>query len=140
MSNQQIVNYKSSFEIENEKPKIKLGFKFKDYFETIEIYLTLVPELYKHLNNIPFNLTKEDQELGIIFLKDYNILEFLNQFLEIVNDYDFKKYINDHLKNKIELELNNFFELYKTTIINNKFTVEGEIKRMKEIAFLTKSC
>ena len=138
MSNKQIVHYKSNFEIEEEKPRIKLGFQFQDYFETIEIYLTLVPEIYKNINNIPFELKKENKNLGVIYLEDFNVSEFLKQFLDFVDDYDFKKYVIEHLSKKIEYELNNFFELYRKTIINNKHTVEGEIKRMKELTFLTR--
>lgn len=139
MSNQQIVNYKSSFEIDGGRPKIKLGFQFKDFFETVEIYLILIPELYKQMNNIPFELVKDDKNLGVIFLKDYNTQEFINEFLNCVDDYDFKKYFLENLENKVNSELNNFFKLYKTTILNNKFTIEGEINRMKEIAFSNRS-
>lgn len=135
MSNIQKINYKSNFEIEDEKPRIKLGFQFQDFFETIEIYLTLVPELYKKMNSIPFELIKDDKNLGIIFLQDYNSIGFVNQFLDFIDDYDFKKYFIENLQEKVIFELNNFFEFYKQTILNNKFTIEGEIKRMKEIAF-----
>jgi hypothetical protein len=31
---QQEVKYKVYYEIDNEKPHIEIGFKFKDYFET----------------------------------------------------------------------------------------------------------
>jgi hypothetical protein len=130
---QQEVKYKVYYEIENEKPHIEIGFKFKDYFETNNYYL-VSESVSKSIDDLTFEVIKDDKEIGKIRLKDFQTEEFLNDFSNLTKDHDFKKIMISEHQEKVKKDLNSFFEYYKKSILDNKFTLEGEIKRMKLVA------
>lgn len=130
----QQVKYKSYYELDFEKPHIELGFRFNDYFETNDYYLISESKKYKSIDSINFELIKDNKVIGNIVLENLNIDDFINKFSDMTSDHDFKKIIISEHKNKITKDMSDFFELYKTSILNNKFTLEGEIKRMKAVA------
>jgi hypothetical protein len=130
---QQEVKYKVYYEIENEKPHIEIGFKFKDYFETNNYYL-VSESVSKSIDDLIFEVIKDDKEIGKIRLKDFQTEEFLNDFSNLTKDHDFKKIMISEHQEKVKKDLNSFFEYYKKSILDNKFTLEGEIKRMKSVA------
>jgi hypothetical protein len=130
---QQEVKYKVYYEIENEKPHIEIGFKFKDYFETNNYYL-VSESVSKSIDDLIFEVIKDDKEIGKIKLKDFQTEEFLNDFSNLTKDHDFKKIMISEHQEKVKKDLSSFFEYYKKSILDNKFTLEGEIKRMKSVA------
>lgn len=130
----QEVKYKSYFEIDNEKPHIELGFRFKDYFETNSYYLISEKENYKSLEDLNFTILKEDREIGEIKLKNFDIDNFINNFLTLTEDYDFNRIVKTNHSKSIQKDLNGFFGKFKETILENKFTLEGEVLRMKKVA------
>lgn len=130
---QQEVKYKVYYEIDNEKPHIEIGFKFKDYFETNNYYL-VSESSSKSIDDLVFEVIKDNKEIGLIRLKDFKTEEFLNEFSNLTKDHDFKKIMISEHKEKVKKDLNNFFEYYKKSILENKFTLEGEIKRMRKVA------
>lgn len=130
----QDLKYKSYFEIEDERPHIELGFKFKDYFETSCYYLISEKNQYKSLEELKFTLIKENKEIGELKLKNYDIENFINNFLKLTEDYDFNKIVNKNYKADIKKDLNSFFDQFKESILENKLTLEGEIRRMRKVA------
>jgi hypothetical protein len=130
----QNIKYKSYYEIDNEKPHIELGFKFKDYFETCNYYLISESATFKSVENIKFQILKNDNELGEIFLENLDVDQFLEKFSNITSDHDFKKMMISEHKSNVKKDLISFFEKYRKTILENKFTLEGEILRMRKVA------
>jgi hypothetical protein len=130
---QQEVKYKVYYEIDNERPHIEIGFKFKDYFETNNYYL-VSETASKSIEDLIFEVIKDDKEIGKIRLKDFQTEEFLNDFSNLTKDHDFKKIMISEHQEKVKKDLNSFFDYYKKSILENKFTLEGEIKRMKSVA------
>lgn len=130
----QDVEYQILCEIEDEKPYAQLGFRFRDYFETNDY--CIVSETYKFGSheNIPFNVFKDDEKIGRVCLQEGNVPKMVDDFLSILEDHDFKKiFISEHRKS-VETDLTNFFKHFRKSILENKFTLEGEIKRMKAVA------
>ncbi len=132
---QQNVKYKAILEIEDEKPVVQLGFKFYDYFETVEYYLILDTENYSSIENVPFKIQdKNDHIIGKISLIDFDVKTFLNDFFNKIKDFDFKKLTIALHKDQVERDLTNFLDTYKGVIAESRYTLEGELKRMKVMA------
>lgn len=130
----QEVKYKSYYEIDDEKPHIELGFRFNDYFEKNSYYLIAESSKFKNIDSLNFEILKDEKKIGEIELKNQNVEVFLENFLNITLDHDFKKIIISEHKINIEKELKSFFQNYKNTILENKFTLEGEVLRMRKVA------
>lgn len=130
----QNIKYKAYYEIDDEKPHIELGFKFKDYFETCNYYLVSESSSFKSIDNIKFQILKNENEMGEISLENLDVDQFLDKFSSLTSDHDFKKIMISEHKNNVKKDLISFFEKYKKTILENKFTLEGEIKRMRKVA------
>jgi hypothetical protein len=130
----QNIKYRSYYEIDSEKPHIELGFKFKDYFETCNYYLISESNNFKSVDNIKFQILKNEDELGEIILENLDVDQFLEKFSNITSDHDFKKMMISEHKNHVKKDLLSFFEKYRKTILENKFTLEGEILRMRKVA------
>ena len=130
----QQVKYKSYYEIDNEKPHIELGFRFKDYFETNDYYIVSESRNYKSNESLTFQILKDDKKIGELELENLNFDSFLENFINLTNDHDFKKIvISEHLSN-IKKDLVSFFDRFQKTILENKFTLEGEMLRMRKVA------
>lgn len=130
----QNIKYKAYYEIDGEKPHIEIGFKFNDYFETNNYYLVSETKKYSSLDKIKFEIIKDEKEIGEIYLENLDFDCFLDKFSNITSDHDFKKIMISEHKNQVKKDLINFFDYYKKSILDNKFTLEGEIKRMKAVA------
>lgn len=131
---QQEVKYKSYYEIDGEKPHIELGFKFKDYFETNCYYIVSESNKNNSIDSLKFEVLKDEKKIGEIKLENFDVNDFVEKFSNFTNDHDFKKIVISEHKSRVESDILNFFELYKKTILDNKLTLEGEIKRMKAVA------
>lgn len=130
----QNIKYKAYYEIDGEKPHIEIGFKFNDYFETNNYYLVSETKKYSSLDKIKFEIIKDEKEIGEIYLENLDFDCFLDKFSNITSDHDFKKIMISEHKNQVKKDLIKFFDYYKKSILDNKFTLEGEIKRMKAVA------
>lgn len=130
----QNIKYKSYYEIDNEKPHIEIGFKFNDYFETNSYYLISESNQYNSIDKINFCILKDEEELGEIQLENLDVDTFLEKFSNITHDHDFKKIMISEHKNNVKKDLLKFFDYYRKSILENKFTLEGEIIRMRKVA------
>ena len=70
---QQEVKYEILCEIEDEKPQIQIGFKFKDYFETNTYYLISESAGYPATSNIAFDVVKDGEEIGRVYMKEIDV-------------------------------------------------------------------
>lgn len=130
----QSVEYQLFCEIEKEKPHLQIGFRFKDYFETNDYCLVSENSTYGSYDNIAFNVFKDDEKIGRIYLKEGEISKMIDDFVALTKDHDFNRiFLTEHRKNAEE-DVKNFFSHFRKTILENKFTLEGEMKRMKAVA------
>lgn len=130
----QEVKYKSYYEMDSEKPHIELGFRFKDYFETNDYYLISESKKYKNNQKLIFEILKDDKFIGELCLEDLDVDTFLENFMTLTKDHDFKKIVTREHKSNVKKELLNFFKNFQETILENKFTLEGEMLRMRKVA------
>lgn len=130
----QEVKYEILCEIEEEKAQIQIGFRFEDYFETNTYYLISETTGYPCTRNMIFEIVKDGKEIGKVRLVENNVRKMLNDFYSATNDHDLKKIIQQRHEDSVEMDLTNFFENYKKTIVENKNTLTGELKRMRSVA------
>lgn len=130
----QEVKYKSYYEIDNEKPHIELGFRFKDYFETNDYYLISESKNYKNNQCLRFEVIKDNKKIGTVNLENLDVDLFLENFMNLTNDHDLQKMILSEYASIVKKDILNFFDNFRKTILENKFTFEGEISRMRKVA------
>lgn len=130
----QEVKYKSYYEIDNEKPHIELGFRFKDYFETNDYYLISESKNYKNNQYLRFEVIKDNKKIGTVNLENLDVDLFLENFMNLTNDHDLQKMILSEYASIVKKDILNFFDNFRKTILENKFTFEGEISRMRKVA------
>lgn len=130
----QSVEYQLFCEIEKEKPHLQIGFRFNDYFETNDY--CLVSESYKYgsYDNMAFEVFKDDCKIGKVYLNEGNVSKMIDDFMQLTKDHDFNKIFLSEHKVNAEQDVKNFFSHFRKTIVENKFTLDGEIKRMKAVA------
>lgn len=131
---QQEVKYQILCEIEAEKPQIQIGFKFKDYFETNTYYLISESQGYPATSNMAFDIVKDGEEIGRVYLKDNDVKRMLEEFLNETRDHDFKKIVTSKYERTVEQDVWNFFEHYKKSVVESRNSLTGELKRMRSVA------
>lgn len=131
---QQEVKYKILCEIEGEKPQIQIGFKFKDYFETNTYYLISESAGYPATSNMAFDIVKDGEEIGRVYLKENNIKGMLDDFIAKTNDFDLGRLILSKHESTIKQDVLNFFEHYRKSIVESRNSLTGELKRMRSVA------
>jgi hypothetical protein len=130
----QDVKYEILCEIEGENPHIQIGFRFKDYFETNTYYLISESAGYPAHSNMAFDIVKDGKEIGKVYLKENDVRKLLNDFLAETKDHDFKKIVLSKYERTVEQDVFNFFEHYRKSVIENKNSLSGELKRMRSVA------
>ena len=131
------IDYRIRAEIHGQKPDIQLEVKFKDDF-TNDHYILKTLANDENINDIPFVVFKNEEEFNRINLKEKNVNLFLNNFLDLTEDFDFKKEFEKKLFDQIEKELGNFFQFFEDAIILKGLTLEGEKNRMKKLSGIIK--
>jgi hypothetical protein len=130
----QEVRYEILCEIEDEKAQVQIGFRFEDYFETNTYYLVSETAGYPCTSNMVFDVVKDGREIGKVRLVENDVRRMLKEFYSTTQDHDLKKIIQQRHESSVEMDLVNFFENYKKTIVENKNTLTGELKRMRSVA------
>lgn len=130
----QEVKYEILCEIENEEAQIQIGFRFEDYFETNTYYLVSESLGYPRTNNMAFDVVKDGLEIGKVYLNENDVKKMIGDFLEMANDHDLKNIVMAKHQKSVEEDIFNFFENYRKTVIENKNSLTGELKRMRSVA------
>lgn len=130
----QNVEYQLFCEIEKERPHLQIGFRFMDYFETNDYCLVSEDYKYGSYDNIAFNVFKDDEKIGRVYLKEGDVSGLIDDFMTLTKDHDFNKIFLAEHRTNAEQDVNNFFSHFRKTIVENKFTLEGEMKRMRAVA------
>ena len=131
---QQEVKYEILCEIEGEKPRIQIGFKFKDYFETNTYYLISESAGYPATSNMAFDVVKDGQEIGRVYMKENDVKKMLDDFLAKTDDHDFRKLVTSKYERTVEQDMFNFFEHYRKSVVDSRNSLTGELKRMRSVA------
>lgn len=134
----QELKHKLKFEVINHKPKITLGIRFNDLF-TQDTYV-LVSENTKYFdkNKIPFSIFINNEKIKSVFLNNFDGVSFINESFNDINDYDFKEFLTEKIKNEISLEIKNNIEYFEKQVILNEISIDGELLRMKELSGISK--
>ncbi len=129
--------YKLLTEIKDDFPFIKIGVKFRDYF-TEDTYMLVSGGKTKNLKHIPFALYKNNEPIKECAMINCNIDKLLNDAFRDIEDHDLKKLFFTLHKDRITKEVLDFIEEYEKVVLMNEITLEGELRRMKEMAGIKK--
>jgi hypothetical protein len=133
------IEHKVQAQVKSEAPEILFEVIYQDDFTNDHYVLKSLNENTHNSNSIKFNVSKNGKELTSIEMKERNVENFLNEFMDATKDADF----NDEFKSKIynisERQIKDFFEFFDKSIVLKGLTLEGEINRMKRMAGIIKS-
>jgi len=122
------IKYTVKHEVIDNKPVLDIDILYKDEFE----------ENASGINEIPFNVIKNNKNLGKITLKSEDIQSMFEDFFTMVGDYDFQIEFFDKKFKEVKREIDSFLNGFNKDVIDNELTLEGEIKRMRAMAGLLK--
>ena len=133
----QKIQHRILTEIRNDFPYLKIGIRFNDYF-TMDTYVFESSNYKNNLNRIPFSVYKNNELIKVCALIYRNADQFFNKIFEDINDHDLKKIFYSQHKERITQEVQGFMDFYDNLVLVKEITIEGELRRMKEMAGITK--
>lgn len=120
--------------IENHFPEFDITFVFENEFFSDTYLIESDVKSSNVFKNVKYNIYKNDNFLGEIFLENYNMEEFMVKLLESIDDYDFKKLYNKNIKTTLLENYKNFYQNFETKIIKKPATFLGEVYKMRKAA------
>ena len=132
----QDIQHRILTEIRNDFPYLKIGVRFNDYF-TQDTYVFESSNHKNNLNCIPFSIYKNNELIKECNLINRNVDEFFDHIFESINDHDLKKIFYTKHKENLIKEVQGFMEFYDKLVLVNEVTIEGELRRMKQMAGIT---
>lgn len=132
------IDYRIKAQITGEEPDIQLEVIFKDDFSNDHYTLKSTEGKDSNINNIPFIILKNGEQIDQISLVNKDSKKFLEEFMALTEDDDFSKAFQSELYDNSLKELNNFFDFYEDAVVLKGITLEGEKRKMKRIAGLIK--
>jgi hypothetical protein len=120
--------------IENHFPEFDITFVFENEFFNDTYLIESDANSSNVFKNVKYNVYKNDNFLGAIFLENYNMEEFMGKFLEIIDDYDFKRLYDKNIKNTLLENYNKFYQNFESKIIKKPATFLGEVYKMRKAA------
>jgi len=130
----QSLDHKVVAEINDDKPVVKIGVRFKDIFSEEKYYLSTDYSKTDYSEKaVSFTLFKENEVIGRFVMKNNDASTLLSEAFNTVQDLDFSKHFSKN-KSIIAEEVEHFFKYYNDLVLSTYATVEGEKKRMCEIA------
>lgn len=135
---QKQVTYKVYAQIINDLPNISIIINYRDDFTDDRYILKSEATVEKGSKEIVFNITKNGRDLGYITLLEGDFESFCQDFFKKIKDIDFKNEFYKNTISKIGQEVSDFLKYYNEAIVLNGVTLECEMKRMKNIAGISK--
>ena len=132
------IEHRVQAQIKSEAPEILFEVMYKDDFTNDHYILKgsgLTSEGSKSMN---FNVSKNGKELNSLEMKDRNVEDFLNEFLNTTKDADFNSEFKSKIYEQSTKEIKDFFEFFDNSIILKSITLEGERKRMQKLSGIIK--
>ena len=133
-----LIEHSVNGQIKSESPEICLEVMYQDDFSNDHYVLRGLSE-NKDSKLLKFEVTKNGQELASLEMKERNVGQFLNEFLNYTEDADFNEEFKSKIYTTSEKQITDFFEFYDSSIVLKGLNLEGEIKRMKKMAGILKS-
>lgn len=132
------IDHSVKAQIKSESPEICFEVIYQDDFTNDHYVLNNLNENSKNPNSIKFNISKNEKNLTSIEMKDRNVENFLNEFMNITKDADFINEFKSKIYKISKKQISDFFEFYDNSIVLKGLTLEGEIGRMKRMAGIIK--
>lgn len=120
--------------IENNFPEFDITFIFENEFFN-DTYL--IESDIKNSNvfkNVKYNVYKNEKLLTTLFLENSNIEGFMNNILEIIDDYDFKRLYSKNIESTLFENYRLFSKKFENDIMKKPATLLGEIYKMRKAA------
>jgi len=133
-----LIEHNVNGKIKKESPEICLEVIYQDDFSDDHYILRGLSE-NGDSKLLKFEVTKNGQEVTFIEMKERNVNEFLNEFLEHTKDADFNEEFKSKIYDTSSKQITDFFEFYDNSVVTKGLNLEGEIKRMKKMAGIIKS-
>jgi len=133
-----LIDHNVKAQITRETPEICLEVKYQDDF-TDDHYVLISESNTSNSNLIKFNISKNGQNITSVEMKERNVNEFLNEFLNNTKDDDFNKEFKSKIFEVSSKQIKDFFEFYDNSLVRKGLTLEGEIFRMKKMAGIIKN-
>lgn len=122
-----------SSDYQNHIPEFDLNFLYEnDFFKDEYILETdLRSNVFK---NIKYNVYKNGDFIGNVFLENYNIEKMLEDFNEIIDDYDVNKLYKKNIKETLLENYSIFIKEFEKKVLKNPNNLIGEIYKMRKAA------
>ena len=69
-------------------------------------------------------------------IKNYNINEFMDKFLDIIDDYDVTNLYSKNVKSQLSENYNKFINRFEMNLVKRPNNLIGEIYKMRRVAGL----
>ena len=133
------VKFKITSRISENLPKIILEFSYQDEFSDDNYRLISHSNPQKGATEIPFSISKNQEEFTEILLSNKDMESFIESFVKECDDNEFKKELEkNNAKQSITNEFNDFMKRYDDMVVSTGITTEGEVLRMRKLAGLLK--
>jgi len=120
--------------IENNFPEYDMTFIFENEFFNDTYFIESDSKSSNIFKSIKYNVYKNENFLGSIFLENYNINEFMDSFLSVIDDYDFQRLYDKNIKNTLFENYSKFVNNFENKIIKKPATFLGEVYKMRKAA------
>jgi hypothetical protein len=117
----------------NHIPEFDLNFLYENEFFNDEYILEtdLKSNIFK---KIKYNIYKNGNFIGNIFLESYNIENLLEDFNKMINDYDVERLYKKNIKETLLENYSIFIKEFENKVLKNPNNLIGEIYKMRKAA------
>lgn len=119
--------------LDNNIPEFDLNFLYENEFFKDEYLLEsdLKSNLFK---NIKYNVYKNGDFIGSIFLENYNIEKMLDDFNVLIEDFDINRLYEKNIKETLLENYSIFIKEFEKKVLKNPNNLLGEIYKMRKAA------
>lgn len=119
--------------LDNNIPEFDLNFLYENEFFKDEYLLEsdLKSNVFK---NIKYNVYKNGDFIGSIFLENYNIEKMLDDFNVLIEDFDINRLYEKNIKETLLENYSIFIKEFEKKVLKNPNNLFGEIYKMRKAA------
>ena len=115
-------------------------FDFKLIFENDFFFDEYIFETDKNTTNYfkqsKYNIKKNGEFIGSLFLEDYNFNDFMGKFMSIIDDHDVVKLYDKNVKTALLEKYDYFIHAFEKNVVKKPNNLIGEIYKMRRAAGL----
>ena len=121
--------------IERNLPEFDFKLIFEnDFFQ--DEYILESDKRVPELQRVKYNIQKNGDFIGSLFIENYNINEFMDKFLDIIDDYDVTNLYSKNVKSQLSENYNKFINRFEMNLVKRPNNLIGEIYKMRRVAGL----